>query len=458
MLFNSQLFILLVLPVALIGWYGCRSASGREWLMILISLAFYGYGDIRFLPILIVLIVMNWALTFLVARRSVPGVFAFSIAANLAVLGYFKYRNFFLETLLVVVGEDYQPVPLLLPIGISFFTFQKIGYLIDLHRGVAQPYGFRRFAFFVTYFPQLIAGPIVRHDEIIPQLAADPRRAGVAERIGRGTALFMIGLIKKIFFADQLAGPANAVFAAAKSGAVSSADAWLGTLSFSLQIYFDFSAYSDMAIGTAMMMGLCLPYNFASPYKSGSIRVFWRRWHMTLSRFLRDYLYIPLGGNRHGLPRQIAAQGITMALCGLWHGANWTFLLWGLWHGAGLIGNVLWARLGRPLPFPMAWLLTIVFVMFGWVLFRAESFSAVAEMWSAMLGFSEAKRIAIESVRPWLLALAAATVLLLPSSQSLALSYLRPYWPAAAALAACLVVILLEIGEGQSIEFIYFAF
>lgn len=457
MLFHSQLFVFVFLPIALFCFYAARSPVSREYTVIALSFLFYGWADIRFVPLLAASILLNWALGFIIREhRSILALWA-GVIANLATIGYFKYKNFFLENLDFLVGIDWEPSPILLPIGISFFTFQQISYLADVHAGKAPIYPLRKYAFYIAYFPQLIAGPIVRHNELIPNLDLDPRRPGLAERMSRGITLFTIGLVKKFAIADQMAPHANAVYAAARDGAVSTMDAWTGTLAFTLQIYFDFSAYSDMAIGLAMMMGFILPANFDAPYRALDIRDFWRRWHMTLSRFLRDYVYIPLGGNRFGMRRQIAAQFVTMTLCGLWHGAGWPFLLWGLWHAVGMSANLLWSRDGRALAAPLAWAITMLFVMGGWVLFRAETVDAAESVYLAMLGLHHAAAV-IGGFDFWLAVAGIAIACFGPTSQQAALMSLRPNRFIAVLVAICLFAVMLEVGKGQPIDFIYFEF
>ncbi|MCW5729062.1 MBOAT family protein [Parvibaculum sp.] len=457
MLFHSQLFVFLFLPVALCCFYAARRAVPREYAVIALSFVFYGWADIRFVPLLACSILLNWALAFVIREHRSMIALWVGVVANLATIGYFKYKNFFLENIEFLVGIDWEPSPILLPIGISFFTFQQISYLADVHGGRAPVYPLRKYAFYVSYFPQLIAGPIVRHNELIPNMDLDPWRPGVAERIARGTVLFVVGLVKKFAIADQIAPHANIVYAAARDGAVSTADAWTGTLAFTIQIYFDFSAYSDMAIGLAMMMGFIIPANFDAPYKALSIRDFWRRWHMTLSRFLRDYVYIPLGGNRFGVGRQIAAQFITMTLCGLWHGAGWTFLLWGVWHAVGMSANLLWSRDGRTLQPIAAWIVTMLFVIGGWVLFRAETFGAAQTIYLAMFGLGDVVSH-IGGFNVWLALAGAVIACFGPTSQDVALMRLRPWRPLAAVAAIGLFVVMLEVGKGQPIDFIYFEF
>lgn len=457
MIFHSQIFIFVFLPLTLALYYSVRGGHTRQWLVIVLSFVFYAWADIRFLPLLVCSILLNWMLAFSIREHGSRLSLWLGIAANLGLIGYFKYKNFFLENLTALTGDVWEPIPVVLPIGISFFTFQQISYLADVRRCKAPVYGLREYAFYVSYFPQLIAGPIVRHNELIPLLSLNPLREGMAERMSRGIILFLIGLVKKFAIADRMAPHANDVFAAATTGTVAMADAWTGVLAFSFQIYFDFSAYSDMAIGLAMMMSLALPENFHAPYRALDIRDFWRRWHMTLSSFLRDYVYIPLGGSRHGLPRQIAAQFITMTLCGLWHGAGWTFLAWGLWHAAGMAINTVWGAAGGRLMTIVAWPLTMLFVIFGWVLFRAETFGAALTLWQAMVGFGA--DVAPSGGLGLGLATAAAVLACVgPTSQRIALIKLPPWRPIAVLGAIALLVVALEIGKGQPVEFIYFEF
>jgi len=314
-------------------------------------------------------------------------------------LGYFKYANFLVDNLNVVLDAELHLAPIVLPLAISFFTFQQVAYLVDAYQGITHEYRFSHYALFVTFFPQLIAGPIVHHREMLPQFmdraALSPRAANIAI----GATIFAIGLVKKTILADGIAVYATPVFARAQAGEVLTFfEAWGGALAYTFQLYFDFSGYSDMAIGGARMFGVRLPVNFHSPYKATSVVDFWRRWHMTLSRFLRDYLYIPLGGNRRGVVSRHANLMITMLLGGLWHGAGWTFVVWGGLHGLYLVINHAWrsvcAGLGwnawtqRPAWRGASWLITFVAVVVAWVFFRAESFRAAVGMLGAMIGLN----------------------------------------------------------------------
>jgi D-alanyl-lipoteichoic acid acyltransferase DltB (MBOAT superfamily) len=377
-----------------------------------------------------------------------------AITANLACLGVFKYLGFFESIVSDGTGWNPHLARLALPLGISFFTFHHIIYLTDLLRRNAPRYRFRDYAIYIALFPQILAGPLVRHREIIPQLALAPLRPGWERRIAQGVALFLIGLGKKLLIADPLGTHVDPVFSNAAIGAVGFGDSWAGALAFPLQIYFDFSGYSDMAIGLGLLFGFALPYNFAVPYRAVSLQDFWRRWHMTLSRFLRDYLYIPLGGSRHGLPRHLWALLATMLLGGLWHGAGWTFVIWGGLHGIGLAVGVLWRRCGMPrMPSWLGWAALMIFLMATWVFFRAPSLAAAVNLFAGMANpgnpgvFRGGRTIAI----------AALFAVLGPSSQNL-VDRLRP-WPWLAPVgAAATILMLLRIADRPSYEFIYFHF
>jgi D-alanyl-lipoteichoic acid acyltransferase DltB (MBOAT superfamily) len=313
------------------------------------------------------------------------------MAVDLAVLGWFKYDNFAIALINSSFGISLPAMATVLPLGISFFTFQKLAYLTDIRRGEKQHWHLGEFFLLVWFFPQLIAGPIVRPHEFIPQwraLRLDSRQVTI--NLCVGLTLFFVGLIKKLAIADMVAPYADVVFDGAAGGAVPRfSDAWIGAMAFAVRIYFDFSAYSDMAIGLARILGIKLPINFFSPYRADSIIEFWRRWHITLSRFLRDYLYIPLGGNRHGRIRRYVNILTVMLLGGLWHGASWNFVFWGGLHGVFLTVNHLWRDVGgRPLPALAGRSITLVAVIFAWVPFRSSLLSASLSMWSGMIGIN----------------------------------------------------------------------
>ncbi len=458
MLFNSQLFVLGFLPCVLGLYYlAAGSRTARQAVLVAASLLFYGGWDVRFVPLLVGLTLANWLVVRAYGRWRRNGWLVAGVAMNLLVLGVCKYADFAADTLAALLGMQHRAWGIVLPLGISFFTFQKISYLVDLRRGDRHVYGLLEFAAFVTFFPQLIAGPLVRHNEIIPQFALDPRRPAVWENLARGAALFLLGLAKKAAIADTVALVCDPIYARVAAGAHPSlAEAWAASGTYMLQIYFDFSGYSDMAIGLGLMFGLRLPLNFAAPYRSASIREFWRRWHITLSRFLRDYVYIPLGGNRAGPGRQAVNVVATMLLGGLWHGAAWTFVAWGGLHGLALAANGAWHRAGLRMPRLAGWLLTTLFVLGGWVLFRSPDFATAARMFAGMAGQGGIGRLHVDNAA--VVAGAVAIALLAPTSQTLAFEWLRPARWLMVPAGAALVFLLLLVGGRVPNEFIYFQF
>ena len=442
-------------------------ASLRIWFLICISLVFYTWWYPPYLLLLLASILANWLAAKLFAGSGRTAIITAMIAADLAVLAFFKYAGFLIGNLHAVgIAPSFQ-VAVFLPLAVSFFTFHHIAYLVDLKRGDAKVATLPQYALLVTFFPHLIAGPIVRYREFVPQLGAALPAGTRAEMAGRGCALLVIGLMKKLLLADELAGPVNQLFAIQH---LTFAEAWIAALGFSFQIYFDFSGYTDMALGLAMMFGLRLPPNFDSPYKAGSLIEFWRRWHMSLSRFLRDYLYVPLGGSRHGLPRMIIALLVTMLLGGLWHGAEWTFVVWGAVHGIGLAIARLWTRFGFRLPWAFGWALTFVFVVLAFVIFRASSLGTASHIIQSALGlhgFSFDIRLHESGWRPALLlypwrdalfmVVAAACVCLgFPNSGQL-VERLSPRPVIAYAVGLVLAGCFLFMGRGAQ-EFVYFQF
>lgn len=460
MLFSSQAFLLMFLPLTLAAYYAVApSRRARIALLTLASFAFYAWWDPRFVPLLAGLIGLNWLIVRIHAARRHAMVLTIGVGVNLLFLAGFKYANFLAENLLSVVGIEHKPWGLILPLGISFFTFQQISYLVDRRRGEAPVYGLLEYAAFVSFFPQLIAGPIVRHNQLIAQFDRDPRVGATLEMAARGLALFALGLTKKVFFADELAPVADTGFdLAAQGGAIAFGDSWLSAVAYTLQLYFDFSAYSDMAIGLGALFGLRLPLNFDAPYRALDIRAFWRRWHMTLSGFLRDYVYIPLGGNRGSAARTVFTVMATMLLCGLWHGAGWTFIAWGALHGAAICLNRVWQTTGRPLPAPAAWALTMLFVIAGWVLFRANDFAAASSLLQAMAGATGFAAGDADAGDWTIVAVGAAFALLGPTAFEAAQRATLVQRRYAVAVGCVLFLITLRVGQGRGLEFIYFQF
>lgn len=400
MLFNSVPFIFGFLPVVIIlVWLSERTASSEVTLgvLVLASLFFYGWWNPAFLPLLVISVIVNYFFGLALGRWRTRMILTISIVFNLALIAYFKYAEFLVSSFNDLLSMTVQIDPIALPLAISFFTFQQIAYQVDVFRNKVKDRSFLRYSLFVTFFPQLIAGPIVHHQEIIPQMIGRARRTLTWENLIVGGMIFFIGLYKKVIIADGFAPFADSLFDNALQ-APTLLEAWGGTLAYTLQLYFDFSGYSDMAIGLARMFGVRLPVNFNSPYKARSIIEFWQNWHITLSRFLRDYLYIPLGGNRRGGSRRYLNVMITMLLGGLWHGAGWTFVAWGALHGAFLAINHLWRHMSGYTPETAkaapriqkfaGWALTFIAVTSGWVLFRAESWGDAVAIYQAMIGIN----------------------------------------------------------------------
>ncbi|MGY6214663.1 MBOAT family O-acyltransferase [Methylolobus aquaticus] len=467
MLFNSREFILLFLPIvlSLFLWLWKRGWSrGAVNTLTLASLFFYGWWNPAYLGLIIGSITANFLIGRALAR---PGdshgarktILVLGLAFNLTLLGYFKYANFFVDTVNAVAGTDFRLAKITLPLAISFFTFQQVSFLVDTWKKGGLHYSFERYAAYVTFFPHEIAGPIVRHYELIPQFALDPWRDGLWQRLGRGTSLFTIGLVKKVFLADPLAGIVDPIFAgAAKAGALGTGDAWIGAIGFSWQIYFDFSAYTDMALGVALMFGYTLPINFDRPYRATSIRELWQHWHMTLSRFLRDYLFVPLATS-HWLPQpRFLGMIITMFLAGLWHGAAWTFAVWGAVQGLALaLYTLIDRRFRRKLPAAFGWALTMLFWFETCPLFRADSFGTTLQFWRAMhQGSPGSQTLSLENVA--LLATAGAIAIFGPSSQDVASQRLQPRGYTAAAFGMAVFIALFSTWGEVEQEFIYFQF
>lgn len=381
MLFNSVIFITVFLPIALVGWYLLKKINNPLYAKVFLigmSLWFYGYYNIRFLFVLLGSLLMNYLISFLLAHTTGNFkkrlVFVLGLLGNIGILFYFKYFNFFLDNCNYFLHTNIQIERIALPLGISFFTFQQISFVADRYKGKAPHYSMLDYACFITYFPQLIAGPIVLHSEFIPQLKNIKNKKLDAGLFFDGLSLFILGLAKKVLLADTLALLVNAVYndIAIIPYYIDSVTGLITIVSYMLELYFDFSGYSDMARGIGKMFGFSLPENFNSPLKAVSVRDFWRRWHMTLSRFLTTYIYIPLGGNRKGLRRQCINIMIVFTVSGFWHGANWTFVVWGLLHGIAM----LWETLFPKVRFKFEWMnrtVTFLYVTFTFSIFRSEN-------------------------------------------------------------------------------------
>ncbi|MCT4533923.1 MBOAT family O-acyltransferase [Halodesulfovibrio sp.] len=387
MLFNSFEFIFIFLPITLLCYFLLGKLPqyiyAKIWL-ITTSLFFYGYWNVSYLPIIIISILVNYVLATAVSHNKISSTIGllYGISLNVSLLAYYKYANFIFDTYTTFFNTSYSLNVIELPLAISFFTFQQIAYQVDIRRGVIKNNNFIDYCLFVLFFPQLIAGPIVHHTNMLPQFKNPASRLFKLENVTAGISLFTIGLFKKIVVADTFGAWASSGYAG--SATASFLEAWLAILSYTLQIYFDFSGYSDMAIGAALCFNIMLPINFFSPYKALSIQDFWRRWHITLSTWLKDYLYIPLGGNRISSTRTYLNLFVTFLLGGLWHGAGWTFIFWGFLHGSALCVHRIWTRLTLyKLPKSVAWVITFLFIALAWVTFRAPTITVAFDIYSA---------------------------------------------------------------------------
>ena len=356
--------------------------------LVFASLFFYSWWNPAYLPIILSSMLFNYVIGLSLSKEwknskiSKKILLTLGTSANIALLGYFKYADFFIANLNNLLNTDVGLLHLALPLAISFFTFQQIAYLVDSYRGETKEYDFLNYANFVTFFPQLIAGPIVHHKEMMPQFATATNKVKRYSNISIGLFIFSIGLFKKVIIADTFAIWATTGFDHAPI--LNMAEAWVTSLSYTFQLYFDFSGYTDMAIGAALLFNIRLPINFNSPYKASSIQDFWRRWHMTLSRFLKEYIYIPLGGNRKGEFRTYCSLMATFLIGGIWHGAGWTFLFWGFLHGIAIVIHRAWNKMGFRLNALVAWFITFNFINVTWVFFRAKEWEDAMKVLKGM--------------------------------------------------------------------------
>ena len=393
MLFNSYEFIFMFLPLSFFIYFYLNKkhmTEASKGFLVFSSLFFYSWWNIAYLPLILISMLFNYLLGNQLSKFehrnknccSKKGLLTVGIIANLGLLGYFKYSDFFIVNFNSVFNAGVPLLHLALPLAISFYTFQQIAYLVDSYREETKEYDFLNYAVFVTFFPQLIAGPIVHHSEMMPQFAKLRNKVINYRNIALGLFIFSIGLFKKVVIADTFAVWATNGFDVAEK--LELIEAWAASLSYTFQLYFDFSGYTDMAIGIALLFNITLPINFNSPYKALSIQDFWRRWHMTLSRFLRDYIYIPLGGNRKSETRTYINLFATFLLGGIWHGAGWTFVFWGALHGLALVIHKAWQKVGLTLPKILAWFITFNFINIAWVFFRAKEWEDALKVLDGM--------------------------------------------------------------------------
>jgi len=527
MLFNSYEFIFFFLPVALIGYFWLSkkrlTTASKAWL-VFASLFFYSWWNVIYLPLILISILFNFTIgstiskiifssikssntfdslslngkpTDLVKRSktviSQKTLLTFGIVCNLSLLGYFKYMDFFISNANILLGSHIDLLHIVLPLGISFFTFTQIAYLVDAYRGEVKEMDYLNYTLFVTFFPHLLAGPILHHKEMMPQFDNIRNKVLNYKNLSLGLFLFSIGLFKKVVIADTFAPWANTGFET--TSALTLFEAWATSISYTFQLYFDFSGYTDMALGSALMFNIRLPFNFNSPYKALSIQDFWRRWHMTLSRFLRDYIYIPLGGNRLGEFRTYTNLFTVFLIGGLWHGASWMFVIWGAMHGLAIVIHRAWSESIKPKikatigkskdelfgkwATVLAWLITFNFINLTWVFFRAKDMDKAMNVISGMIGengviVSEEYFVKIKFLRSFIashqslfhiclvesdtviyLTLAFIIALAFKNSQQQTIDF-RPSWKELLIMLTILIYSIFNLSKVS--EFLYFTF
>lgn len=398
MLFNSYEFIFFFLPITFFVYFWLNkkrlTQASKAW-MVFASLFFYSWWNIIYLPLILGSILFNFTIGSTITRNDVTDiskkkglsrktVLAFGIISNILLLGYFKYMDFFITNANTLLGTQLYMMHIVLPLGISFFTFTQIAYLVDAYRDEVKEMDYLNYTLFVTFFPHLLAGPILHHKEMMPQFDSLKSKVINYKNIALGLFLFSVGLFKKVVIADMFAEWANAGFAT--QNALNFFEAWATSLSYTFQLYFDFSGYTDMALAVALLFNIRLPINFNSPYKALNIQDFWRRWHITLSRFLRDYIYIPLGGNRNGELKTYNNLFAVFLIGGLWHGASWMFVAWGAMHGAAIVLHRAWQQMGQKMNTLLAWFITFNFINITWIFFRAKEWTDAKNVLCGMLG------------------------------------------------------------------------
>ena len=489
MLFNSFGFIFVFLPATLVGYFLLLrwrlAVAAKSWLLCA-SLLFYSWWDVRYLPLMLGSILFNYAMGGALAdyqgggRRafSKRDIFLFAVAANIALLGYFKYLDFFIGNANLLIGARLPLLHIVLPLGISFFTITQIAFLVDAYEGLVEERNLLNYALFVTFFPHLLAGPILHHKEMMPQFERMRNKVLNWKNLYLGLALFALGLFKKVVIADQFSVWANAGFGGSEP--LNLIEAWLASYSYTFQLYFDFSGYSDMAVGVGWLFNIELPVNFNSPYQAKNIIDFWKRWHISLTNFVTTYLYTPIlrSFGRVTFAASLCAVFLSMLISGLWHGAGWTFVIWGGLHGAALMLNHLWRKRKLPMPDWLGWLITFHFVSLSFVFFRAGSWQGALRMLQAMAGANgvmlHRSLAKVDLLRqlgvhfgPWLsgingndntyiLVLVALVVVAKAENSMQIVARFRPTWGWCAGLATLLICSLLDMGKVS--EFLYFQF
>ncbi len=489
MLFHSFEFIFAFLPFAFIIYFTLNRKhlliASKVWLVVC-SFFFYAWWNVLYLPLILASITVNYCLGLLLCNKSKwrPGrksILTAGILFNILLLGFFKYLDFFIENVNAVFLSNVPLLNLALPLAISFFTFQQIAYLVDSYRARVTEHNFINYALFVSFFPQLIAGPIVHHSEMMPQFSSTRNKKINFENISKGIFFFFIGLFKKVVIADTFSGWATKGFDF--SGQLSFVEAWISCLSFAYEIYFDFSGYTDMATGAALLFNIRLPINFNSPYRAHNIQEFWRRWHITLSRFLRDYVYIPLGGNRGTENRTFFNLMVTFLVGGLWHGASWNFVLWGALHGSAMIIYRVWRKTDLKMPAILGWFFTFSFVTVSWVFFRARDLRSALKILSSMIRFDDIvinrnleqflpflkslgisfgyrfSNVGSNEIKAWLYIIIFSAILFLTQNSNEIMTRFRPDYRRVLFLSLMVITCLSAMfARGYSMKFYYFNF
>jgi alginate O-acetyltransferase complex protein AlgI len=459
MLFSSAEFIFFFLPVTFIVYFFLAKRFSffyaKGWLL-LASLLFYAYWHPANVFIIIISMIFNFFLGKMLNQSRSKAFVIIGVATNLGILFYYKYVDFFLSNINVITGGSLPLLHIILPIGISFFTFQQIAFLIDNYNGKVPEFQFADYCLFVTYFPQLIAGPIVHHSEMMPQFSDSGNRSINYENLTRGFFIFNMGLAKKIVIADTMAIVVNRGYG--NSDLLTSLESWFTSICYSIQLYFDFSGYSDMAIGLALLFNIRIPINFNSPYKAQNIQEFWRRWHITLSRFLRDYLYIPLGGSKNGDYRTYRNLFITFLLGGIWHGAGWTFIIWGSLHGLALIANRIFDKVKFNFPVWLSILTTFLFVNIAWVFFRANTWHVALNILKNMFMDNESNNFVLISDYYNLPIWVIAVILLFGKNSNEIAEKFKPNNLFLLKIVLLVIVNVLFLNSSVSQEFLYFDF
>ncbi|WP_366487464.1 MBOAT family O-acyltransferase [Anaerovibrio sp.] len=457
MLFNSYPFIFLYLPIVFATFFLTAkyiSHRAATFTLVLASFVFYGYWDVKYIPLLFGSICFNYFIGRQLNKHTKSKFWlVVGLGINILLLGYFKYTDFFLTTINDINGVQIFDLPhIVLPLGISFFTFTQSAYLVDAYRKEAAPHNFLTYCEFVTIFPHLIAGPIINHKEMIPQFINEKTFHIDYKNIALGLTIFTFGLFKKVVIADKLAVWANEAFSHVSS--LTCTEAWVGALGYTLQLYFDFSGYSEMAIGLALLFNLKMPVNFNSPYQARSIIDFWRRWHMTLGLWVKNYLYIPMGGNRHGEFSKMRNLFVSMLIIGLWHGAGWTFIIWGGIHGLLLMINHQWRRLNINLPKAINWGVTFLCVMICWVFFRAECFNDAINVLNSMVDFQTIDRTGLKRLVTLCVAVGLLTIIPNPIQLIEKAKFPTIRWEVATILLLVLSILYIKADS----PFLYFQF